>query len=584
MQINAQNRTLPDWFSMLRSNQVMLPRFQRFEAWGHANVGQMLNTILRELPLGALLVLNVGNEELFKSRPIKGALLTGGRVFEHLLDGQQRLTGLWRALHNDYEERTYVLRLAQDEESQMKFFIDSIGRWKHNEEKEFRPPWVNSPVELWKRKMIPLDLCAPGELAQANYKDWARKAIPDAEEREYAKEKRDAVSLIFATFNLPYLSLPTTTSRETALDVFIKMNTSAAQLTAYDIVVAQVEDSLEQSLHDLIARAKQSCPTISAYYPPEGLVLYASALLQERAPTNANYMAKDFGKSLIANWDMLVKGISRTVEFLEQERIFDAQRLPTDVVIPVLVALCAIAPSALDAGGRARSIMQKYIWRAFFSNRYEKATSSRSLSDFMELKALILRNDASQPTIFDDEQHPLPQEQELLRAGWPAKKDRLARAILAIALKQGGIDLADGSMANRQNLQRREYHHLFPQARLKEQNVSGSQIFCALNCALVTWQTNRDISAKQPERYLAERKRVKIGDDEIEIGDDDIRMRLKSHLIPFDEMVAGNYDEFCQARATIVSAEMLALCNDSAHKKVVPINPGGDAIKLSLER
>lgn len=38
MTINAQNRLLPDWFSRFRLRQTVIPRFQRFLAWGHANV------------------------------------------------------------------------------------------------------------------------------------------------------------------------------------------------------------------------------------------------------------------------------------------------------------------------------------------------------------------------------------------------------------------------------------------------------------------------------------------------------------------------------------------------------------------
>jgi len=36
MTINAQNRLLPDWFARVRTRQTVLPRFQRFEAWGQA--------------------------------------------------------------------------------------------------------------------------------------------------------------------------------------------------------------------------------------------------------------------------------------------------------------------------------------------------------------------------------------------------------------------------------------------------------------------------------------------------------------------------------------------------------------------
>jgi hypothetical protein len=71
MPIEARNRPLPDWFTRIRTRQTVLPRFQRFEAWGHASVIQLFNTILRDLPVGAVLVLEVGNEEPFMASSSK---------------------------------------------------------------------------------------------------------------------------------------------------------------------------------------------------------------------------------------------------------------------------------------------------------------------------------------------------------------------------------------------------------------------------------------------------------------------------------------------------------------------------------
>jgi PAS domain-containing protein len=88
MPIEARNRPLPDWFTRIRTRQTVLPRFQRFEAWGFGNVVQLFNTILQDLPVGALLVLEIGDEEPFVSRAIIGAPTSGERVSEHLLDGQ----------------------------------------------------------------------------------------------------------------------------------------------------------------------------------------------------------------------------------------------------------------------------------------------------------------------------------------------------------------------------------------------------------------------------------------------------------------------------------------------------------------
>ena len=555
MSINAQNRSLPDWFTRIRTRQTVLPRFQRFETWTHGDVTQMFNTILQGLPVGAVLVLEIGNEEPFISRTIQGAPETGERVTEHLLDGQQRLTGLWRGLHNNYDARTYFLYLLEDKETGMPYYIDSLARWQNNGDREPRPFWANQPAEQWKRRAIPLDLCAPGEDQPQRFRKWAREAIIDHNEREEISDEMFKIRQAFASFNLPFLSLPVLTRKETALDVFIKMNTSATPLSTYDIVVAQVEAAMGKSLHDLVAVAREACPTIAEYYAPEDLTLYAGALLQGRPPTNATYMHKDFGIQLLENWDQYIEGVSRAVAFLEEERVFDAMRLPTDVVVPVLVSLWSQVPDGGDAEGRARTILRKYLWRSFFSTRYERSTNSRALADFNELRLLVAGVEDSNPAVFDDEQHPLPRLQELIAAGWPKKKDRVARAILALALKEGGLDLADGSTASRTNLARREYHHLFPDALLKRRGVPDDRIYCSLNCALVTWRTNRTISDKEPERYLAERL------DGTELGETEVTERLASHLIPYREMVAGDYDSFLKARASRVADAMTIICN-----------------------
>jgi hypothetical protein len=554
MAIEARNRPLPDWFTRIRTHQTVLPRFQRFEAWGHASVIQLFNTILQDLPVGAVLVLEVGNEEPFISRTIKGAPTSGERVTEHLLDGQQRLTALWRALHNNYDDRTYFLFFETDEETGMPYFVDSIARWTKEGDKEPRPFWANRPNEQWKRRMIPLDVFAPDITAQQRFREWAKEGIENQDERDTIS---DSVSLIrqkFAAFNLPFLSLPVTTKKQTALDVFIKMNTSAAPLSTYDIVVAQVEAGMDKSLHDLVAATRAASPAIADYYSPDELALYGSALIQGRAPTNATYLAKDFGQQLLANWDTFLNGVARAVDFLEQERIFDSARLPTDVVVPVLVALWGVAPKGLDAEGRARIVLRKYLWRSFFSNRYEKSTNSRSLADLTELKPLVTGQGTSTPAIFDDAQNPLPHLTELMTSGWPVRRDRLARAILALALRQGGLDLADGSAVTRANLAKREYHHLFPVAHLARLGISEEQAYVSLNCALVTWRTNRNISDKEPERYLAERR------EGSSLGETEVKARLASHLIPFDEMVSGDYHAFLEKRASLIHDAMTKVC------------------------
>jgi hypothetical protein len=59
--------------------------------------------------------------------------------------------------------------------------------------------------------------------------------------------------------------------------------------------------------------------------------------------------------------------------------------------------------------------------------------------------------------------------------------------------------------------------------------------YLALNCALITWNTNRNISAKEPLTYLKERA------ERATLGEAAVRSRLQTHLIPFDELNVGGY-------------------------------------------
>ena len=80
--------------------------------------------------------------------------------------------------------------------------------------------------------------------------------------------------------------------------------------------------------------------------------------------------------------------------------------------------------------------------------------------------------------------------------------------------------------------------------------MPDERIFCSMNCALVTWLTNRTISDKPPKRYLA---KPLAGN---ELAESDISDRLAGHLIPYEEMVACNYEASLTAQANLVTDAM----------------------------
>ena len=420
-----------------------------------------------------------------------GAPKNGDRIIEHLLDGQQRLTALWRSLTDNYPDRTYFVQVTSDEQDdgQEDAFSGpprtvSQARWCRNGQRY--PLWVDDPIKVWGRRLIPVGLLRPDNDGEKDFRSWAKSAAPDDTDQQMELFSLGTdLRTKFAQFNLPFLSLPINTPKEIALDVFVKMNTSAQPLTTYDIVVAQVEASTGFSLHELVDELRKEAPTLEIFADPAHIILNAGALIQDLAANKSVMLGSRFAEGLIYNWDKLVSGAQRAASFLEEEHMFDSTRIPSDTVTPMLVALWARAPDGLDGEGEARNILRKFLWRAFLTERYEASTNSRAFADYRLLASRLEGRDDGVPLVFKDDLHPLPRLEDLLLASWPKKRDRLGRAILLISLRQGGLDFADGRPASRENLRLREYHHIFPVAILEKAGVERDKIFRALNCALV---------------------------------------------------------------------------------------------------
>lgn len=584
----AQDRTLGVWFQNIQQGMVKLPRFQRFEAWDRGRIASFLNTIINNLPVGVTLALEVAGQEKFESRYIASSdPETPGTVTQHLLDGQQRLTAFWRSMHNNYEWETFFVYLPQFDRGESKsgseVEIRCIPRWVNKHQLRM-PRWAEEPAQCFKRGLLPVSLLRPGDIS-TEIDLWLNDATKplepaDTDPDALAKYKaytatRDKIKAEITTlrervthFNLPYLSLPADTSKDVALQVFINMNTNSKPLSLYDIIVAEVESVAEKSLHALEASLTDKCPTAGRYGNVSDLILSTSALLQEKLPNTRGMIEMD-KKQLLANWPKLERGLERMASFLDGQRVFDEARLPTNAVLAVIAAAYELIPDHGDFLAKAEKLLRRYLWSAFFTDRYENTAASRAFADFKAIKALLKNpgfTDSELATVpaLNRTEFPLADVDSLMAAGWPKAAGIEARAILAVSTYLGAIDFADHKPATYDSIQKREYHHVFPDALLSE---AGIPSYLALNCALITWKTNRMIGRKDPLEYLQER--VQWANADV------VRERLRSHLISFDLLSKAHYaglegtafktkltadfNEFLRDRANLVVAAMTSL-------------------------
>lgn len=570
--MEARDRSIDTWFNRIRSGQLRLPRFQRHEAWDFENVAGLLDSILRDLPIGSTLILEIGQTEPFVTRALAGAPLPVERCTEHLLDGQQRLTAVWKSLHDLYDDVTLFVQLiapGPDAEGSTPSRITRVKRWVHKDGRKF-PVWADDPVEVYKQGLAPVSLIQPSDIS-ATRQGWCDQAVNGdlRASRDLENALRDLQEKM-KRFNLPMLVLDVDTTPGTAIEVFVKMNTSSVPLNAFDIVVAQFEARTGKSMHALMVDLREKCTALASYGSAEQIVLQTSALRADKSPSQASYFQLDLG-DVDATWDEITSGVQWAVQILEEECVFDVQRLPTITIIPVLAAIHKYMPKKLDEHGNARATARAYVWRAFFTSRYENASSTRALQDFRAMRDFLEgKGQRNAIPIFNDSDYPLPSIEELCQAGWPKRKDTLARAVLACSIKAGAFDIADGNQASRQRLANREYHHLFPDHILREEaGLSERESSRAMNCILITMSTNRNISAKDPLKYLGERI------DQAALGEDIVIARLRSHIVPYEELKVGgysdlpspersnrirsDYDAFIKKRADLVHAALTAL-------------------------
>lgn len=557
----AQDKTLGVWFQNIQQGQIKLPRFQRYEAWDRGRITSFLNTIINNLPIGVTLALEVAGEEKFISRYIVSAEPNvQGTVTQHLLDGQQRLTAFWRSMHNNYETDDYFIYLPHFDQRESKQSDDIEVYCQHrwtSKKGSPRPAWAESPEKILERGLFPIDLLCPGDKS-SDVDTWignATKALePDEDDpealkkykvytatKEKLKQEINTLRERVTHFNLPYLSLPSNTPKDVALQVFINMNTNAKPLSLYDIIVAEVESVAGKSLHDLEEHLVSKCPKAARFGDVRNLILATSALLQEKTPNNKGMVEMD-KQVLLDNWEKLEHGLERMANLLESQGVFDEARLPTSNVLAVVAAAYELVPEHGDFVAKAEKLLRAYLWSSFFTDRYENSAASRAYADFIGvkdkhrgIKVFLSKPDfdekaLSEVPVFNRKEHELADVDALMAAGWPKKVGIEARGILAVSNYFGAHDFADSKPASFESIQKREYHHIFPDALLSEADIES---YYALNCALITWKTNRIIGRKDPLDYLKER--VQWADEQA------VSNRLKTHLVSFELLSKAHY-------------------------------------------
>ena len=557
----------------VHKGQIMLPRFQRKIAWNEGTSAMLMESLLKGDPVGLFLTLEVRTgEKIFETREIQGAPNPTCECKELLLDGQQRIMSLYRAVKDKFD-KPFIVEFAQVKQGENSGYEINV----HQVKKLKKDGGLDIPEGITDY-FFPAKLLSWEDLeVETQAKKWIQSHTEEhGLEAGAFREAYWHIKTRFLHFEVPVIRLPKTTTREHAINIFIQMNQSVAKLSAFDIAVAQYENEVEESLHEKVDEIAQK--TRLLHNPSDNdakkdakigsFALRVFCLRKELPPTDGHFTNLDFNK-VDEDWSDFEYAVKRMSEILSQEKIWDRKRLPSLVPLHVIVALFMDRPSP-DKEGQYLRILRKYLWRAFLSDRYSYAANKKMQEDYNNLSIELNRSDLneedleSKVPIFRSSVK-LPEIEDIKEAGWPGGADRVGKGIFILTLGRGAKDIATGfSPGPDTPAKNYQYHHIYPKAYMKD---TGSplkdNVNSALNCMFLESPTNILLGDKSPYEYLKERMNFA----------DDIADKLKTHIVPIGELLKSkprrdstreeresNFRDFIEERAKGIRSEIDKIC------------------------
>ena len=598
-------RNVRDSLHMTDTGTIVLPNFQRSYVWQNQRIADYLFALIENRPTGIFLTLPVQDELTFDSRTLKGVTASIENAKELLLDGQQRITSLWRVLKGEATHKFFVrvedLHRRKMEVKAVEFYSESSAKGRA----------LNVPRTAYENNFIPIDILLDGygivgESVEIDPDEpgpiwqWCIESSSEGENDSRKLEnaiKQRLQQLIMIERELYYCILPPETEPSVAINIFVETNKSSATIKMFDIVVALAQGSYSENLRNRIIEFQNSTPVTRHYFsrdeeqfiPEIGEWLLKVACLKVKTRKHENGLPPKeqyFEKALRSLFDDdgddgQERGMERLDALqrdLEAALIFAAQRggstqrtLPSWPPVHVIAALQDHLRTVDKPAwkGTANKLISAYLWRSFLSDRYEAQANDRLFADFLALKKCLNEiantgNYDSLPPIFDEEEFPLPSANDLEKSIQWIGRGRLGPAIAAVAMQKNPKDWVTGSKLDEQyvrkleDMRRLDRHHVFPKGFLKD-HVSVDDIDHGLNGVLLSKEGNLALGTKSPDVYLN-----KILEQSQGLSEEELKLRIESHLVPYEALVSqenprSRYKKYIKHRAKIVAEEIVPL-------------------------
>lgn len=502
--------------SMIEDGELQLPEMQRRYVWPATRVRDLLDSLYRGYPSGAILVWETDREMPSRNlaveqghSPFKGHKL--------LLDGQQRLTSL-----------TAILRAKPVTVRDRKRPIDILFNLAHPDgppaevievdddpedsdlegmEQDAEDDGQNLQERLNQRTFVVSSSALLADPHWVRVSDVFNGANSDAqflkplvtsfEDPAFDKYSR-RLQALRKIREYPYVMhvLDKSLSYEEVAEIFVRVNSLGMKLRGSDLALAQITSRWQNSLkmlEDFQEESEQSWYTLDLGMLVRTLVVFATG--QSRFKTVGTTQVAELKRG----WEEAKEGLRFAINFLRTNAGIENEKLLSSPLFLIAVAYFG-SRKRFKLTSPEASALRSWVYIASARGHYSGSSETTLDSDLSiireggDLKAAAelqlgrLHVDAADLVGRGKRSALFPMAYLALKA----KGAKDWRSQLELSLSHQGRDHCI------------EYHHIFPKKSLKEAGYEADQINEIANMAFIAGGTNRSLSSKLSSDYLEE--------------------------------------------------------------------------------
>lgn len=522
--LGTETHLLRDLISDIKKGEIKIPQFQRKFVWKEEQALKLLDSISNNYPTGSLLFWKTSTK-LATERNIGDFHLPETDDFSptnYVLDGQQRLTVIYSCFGAPDEENGFSVGydLIQEE------FVRLYSKYEIH---IFPLRWIYNTTKL------------------LNF----RTGLNTHPLSEDLQTRLDSLIEVITNYRLPVVTLKDL-SVEEVCPIFERINSSGTRLSTYDLMVAatwtqsfnlnneveSIADSLEpKNFDDITGDTILKCLSAVKYQSIKREHILSLRTLKRH---EMDELVSDIKESLLKTVDLL------TTEF----KLYSWDFLPYEAIV---IMICYIYYNKKTLMSEDVARLRKWFWTSSFSSRYRGVSDSFISNDLKNIEAYILK-ETDVPGLFNN----IPSINEVKNMLFRSNNSR-TRAYILLLASLSPRNITNGVAIDIKNalsiFNKKQYHHIYPQAFLRRLGVEQNKINSISNLCILAASENDYISDKNPNIYIPEL---------IDNLGNEYEKVFHSNLMPIltpKEYKQLSFDKFINLRSEDICKYINMLCN-----------------------